>query len=289
MEIDCIWQGPADLGEEPMWHPHEQVLYFIDIEAKLLHRLDPKSGDHKFWQMPDYIGAVVPRAHGGMIAAVGQHVVAVDIPSGRISELAKVIPDGRDDLRMNDGKCDRQGRFWVGVANLDVKNPQGGLFRLDPDGTLTEMERGITISNGLGWSPDNKTFYYTDGLRYRVYAYDFDEVGGTISNRRVFIQLEKSPAEPEGLTVDSEGNIWQAVWESHKIYCHAPDGSLQQEIAMPVARPTSCIIGGADYDTLYVTSCSKSIGEESRLPAPAGAIFALKVKVAGLPEPSFAG
>lgn len=289
MQINCIWEGPAALGEGPLWHPEENVLYFIDIAKKSLHRIDPATQDHQSWLMPDFIGTVVPRAKGGLIATVGQHVVSIEIPSGKITPIIKVIPDGRADLRMNDGKCDRSGRFWIGVANVDVKNPQGGLFCLHADGTLMQMESGITISNGLGWSPDNSTFYYTDGLKYRVYAYDFDLSTGKISNRRVFLQYDPSPCEPDGLTVDCAGYVWEAVWNSGKVYRYAPDGTLDTTVDMPVTRPTSCIIGGKNYDTLYVTSCSASIGETQSLPSPAGGIFAIPLKVQGLPEASFSG
>ncbi len=289
MKVECIWNGPADLGEGPLWHPDEKVLYFIDIVKKSLHRLDPKTSEHQSWQMPDYIGSVVARKSGGLLATVGQYVVAVDMPSGKLTELVKVIPDGRPDLRMNDGKVDRMGRFWIGVASVDTENPQGGLFRYDPDGNLARMEEDITISNGLGWSVDNKTFYYTDGLKYRIYAYDFDLASGDISNQRIFMQLDKSAIEPDGLTVDSEGYVWEAQWASSKVFRYAPDGSLDQEVDMPVLRPTSCIIGGENLDTLYITSCSLSIGETERLATPAGGIFAIKLNVKGLPEPYFAG
>jgi len=286
MNINTVWLGPNALGEGPMWHAQEQALYWIDIAKPSLHRLDPISSNYQQWPMPDFIGSVVPYAKGGVVVTVGDSVLRVDTPSGKLTTIAK-IPNWRDDLRMNDGKCDRQGRFWIGVANLDVENPKGGLYRLDPDGTITQMEEKITISNGLGWSPDDKIFYYTDGLKYRIYQYDFDSANGRISNRRTFVQLDKTPIEPDGLTVDSEGGVWEAQWNSWKLFRYAPDGSTLLEIELPVQRPTSCIFGGPNLDTLYVTSCSCAMGETDLLPAPAGAVFSIDVGVKGLPEPAF--
>ena len=286
MNIDTVWLGPDALGEGPMWHAQEQALYWIDIVKPSVQRLDPVSGDYQEWRMPDLIGSVVPHAKGGMVVTVGDSVLHLDTASGKLTPIAK-IPHWSDDVFMNDGKCDRQGRFWIGVASFDAENPKGGLYRLDPDGTVTQMEKGITISNGLGWSPDEKTFYYTDGLRYRVYQYDFDNVGGALSNRRTFLQFDKTPVAPDGLTVDSEGCVWEAHWNNWKICRYAPDGSLLLEIDMPVQRPTSCIFGGPHLDTLYVTSCSRDRDETEALSPPAGAVFAIDVGVKGLPEPAF--
>ena len=259
MRIETLWKGTNALGEGPMWHVKEQALYWIDIAKPSLHRFNAVSGDYQQWPMPDFIGTVVPRAKGGVVVTVGNKIIAIDIPSGDMTTLAE-IPSWHKHIRMNDGKCDRHGRLWIGVASVDVDHPQGGLFRLDPDGTLMRMEDKITISNGLGWSPDGNTFYYTDGLKYRVYQYDFDRASGSLSHRRIFLQLDPGPIEPDGLTIDSQGYVWQAQWNSGKIFRYAPDGALTQEIIMPVQRPTSCMFGG-----------KKLVG------------------VTGLPEPAFAG
>lgn len=288
MQIETIWESPDGLGEGPIWHADEQVLYWLDILKPSLKRLNPATGEYREWPIPEHIGSVVPRAQGGLVATMGNRVVAIDMPSGTISTLVEV-PQWRDDIRMNDGKCDRKGRYWFGVANLSVEDPKGRLYRLDPDGTLTQMEEKITISNGLGWSPDNKKFYYTDGLKYRIYQYDYDLERGDISNRQTFIQLDKTPIEPDGLTVDSEGYVWDAQWNSWKILRYSPDGKMSMEIEMPVQRPTSCIFGGPNLDILYVTSSSQNLGEDSVLPPPAGGLFAIDVGVRGLPEPAFTG
>jgi sugar lactone lactonase YvrE len=288
MVVKRVGQFINALGEGPLWHPQEKVLYWIDLALNTLHRLQPETEAYQTWQLPDQVGAIVPRASGGLIATLGNKVVALTLPALQITTLAEITPWHADTV-MNDGKCDRRGRFWFGIAHWDTENPQGGLYRLDPNGQLTQMERGITISNGLGFSPDNKKFYYTDGLRYCVYQYDFKLATGVIKNRKVFLQFEESQCQPDGLTVDSEGYIWQAVWNSGKIFRYAPNSELDQIINMPVTRPTSCIFGGEHLNILYITSASRDRQETQSLPAPAGGLFAIETNVIGLPEPAFAG
>ena len=166
MQVECIWQGPASLAEGPVWH--QQTLFWIDIVEKKLHCLNPKTSEHREWQMPDLIGALDAYTEDSLIAGIGDNIVKIDLPSGKLTLLVDVIK-GDPELRLNDGKCDSRGRFWVGVAHATKDNPRGGLYRYDQDGSLHEMETNITISNGLGWSPDNTVFYYTDSLRHKIY------------------------------------------------------------------------------------------------------------------------
>ena len=188
MIVETIWEWLNALGEGPMWHPQEKVLYWIDIAMPSLHQLDPVTRDDQNLKMPDFIGAAVPRNKGGLVITLGNAILAVETPSMKMTKLAAIEP-WSNELRMNDGKCDRAGCFWIGVANLDIQNPKGGLYRLDPDGKLTKMEEGITISNGLAFSPDNKIFYYTDGLKYCIYQYDFNLKKGAISKTCPFNDL----------------------------------------------------------------------------------------------------
>lgn|SRR3990167_1050891 len=285
MTISCMWEGPADLGEGPVWHAHEQALYWIDIAGCTVHRLDCLKQQHRMWLMPAVVGALVPCLEGGVIAAVGRSLVHID--EGQQTVLLTFPPFELPELRFNDAKCDRQGRLWLGVAHATLENPRGALYRVDPDGRITQHEQGITISNGLGFSPDDRTFYYTDGLRYRIYAYDFDAVRGELSHKRVFAELPEGGAEPDGLTVDALGYVWAAEWNAGRVVRYAPDGVVDRVVEMPVARPTSCIFGGEAYRTLYITSCSRGIGEEIRLASPAGGVFAYEPGVSGLPEPGF--
>lgn len=285
MNIKSIWQGPAALGECPLWHVKEQVLYWVDIAEAMLYRLDPVTNALDTWQMPAPIGCIAPRVIGGLIGGIGNEICFIDLPSGKVRPQIKVPSK----LRLNDGKCDRQGRFWVGTACPD--KPLACLYRFDPDGRLHKMEENIFISNGLGWSPDNSIFYYTDSIVGKIYAYDFDTATGAIKQQRIFAQITTEDGVPDGLTVDSQGRIWSARWNGWKVVCYAVDGKIIQEINMSVQRPTSCMFGGAQLNILYVTSCSRDINESKSqiLPPPSGALFAINVGVQGLPEPFFAG
>ncbi len=279
--IEILWQGPTALGEGPVWHAEEQALYWVDIVEQYIHRMNYVTSDYSNWKMPSAVGAIAPRQKGGLIAGIGNEICFVDTAEGTVTSQAKT----KDDLRLNDGKCDRQGRFWVGSMNLD--EPSAKLYRFDTNGKLKVMQEGVYISNGLAWSLDNTIFYYTDSMVRKIYAYDFDEGTGDISNRRVFVETPEGEGMPDGLTIDSEGFIWSAQWDGGKVVRYAPDGSIDREIKMPVQRPTSCAFGGPDLNVLFVTSCSRGFDEPEKLPSPAGAVFAIDVGVTGVLESEY--
>lgn len=281
--IKTLWPGPNALGEGPLWHVKEKSLYWVDIAEHVLYRLDPLTQDIQSWKMPALIGSIAPRARGGLIAGIGDEICFIDLPSGRVHPQIKV-PGG---LRLNDGKCDRKGRFWIGNAN--PKQPTASLYRYDPDGTLHTMQENIYISNGLGWSLDNRIFYYTDSLAEGIFCYDFNFEKGEINNKKWFVKIPIKEGEPDGLTVDAQGYIWSARWNGWKIVRYTPDGKIDREIKMPVQRPTSCTFGGEHLDILFITSCSHDLQETAALPAPAGALFAIELGIKGAPEPEFLG
>lgn len=283
MKINCIWKGPAILGEGPLWHVKEQALYWVDITDKKLYRWDSQSDEIQQWNMPGHIGCVAARENGGFIAGIDDEICFIELPSGKIKKQTTVL----DHYRLNDGKCDRQGRFWVGTV-AETK-PEGHLYRFDPDGKLHVMQDGIYISNGLGWSPDNAFFYYTDSLNRMIYRYQFNPKTGEISDKINFIETPKDEGVPDGLAIDSEGDIWSARWNGWKITHYSPKGNIIEEIDMPVQRPTSCMFGGTNLNTLFITSACRDIGETENLPPPAGSLFAISVNVKGLPESYFKG
>lgn len=283
MNVASVWAGPNDLGEGPFWHVKEQALYWVDIFNPHLHRLDPKTNEHQSWVMPDVIGCAVACESGGFIAGIQDEICHIDLPSGKITVKQKTT----DGLRLNDGKCDRNGRFWVGSVDQEKFEPRGHLYCYHPDGTFETKAEGIVISNGLAWSLDNTQFYYTDSLAHAIWVYDYDHDTGAISNRRVFFESPGSEHLPDGLTIDADGYIWSARYAGKKLIRHAPDGSIDRELALPVDRPTSCAFGGPNFETLYITSCCKE-PDQSALPAPAGSLLAVNVGVCGVPESMFA-
>jgi sugar lactone lactonase YvrE len=189
--------------------------------------------------------------------------------------------------RFNDGKCDRQGRFWAGTMDEEYPKQRASLYRLDQDGSCVKIRGNVGISNGLGWSPDNKVFYYTDSTVNTIYAYDFNAEDGKISNERIFFETTGNYS-PDGLTVDSDGFVWSAMWNGWKVVRFSPDGKVDKEIALPVQRPTSCTFGGFELSDLYITSARMDLTEEELKKQPdAGSVLVLRTKMKGLPEPKF--
>ncbi len=283
--IEILWQGPAALGEGPVWHAEEQALYWVDIVEQYIHRMNYVTSDYTNMKLPGTVGAIALRQEGGIIAGIDNEICFVDMEMGTVTPQVKT----KDDLRFNDGKCDRQGRFWIGTMTRDPDHPTAKLYRFDTDGKLEVMQDEVFISNGLAWSLDNKTFYHTDSVRRLIYAYDFEEGAGEISNRRVLVETPEGEGTPDGMTIDSEGFLWSARWEGSKVVRYAPDGSVDREIKLPASRPTSCMFGGPDLDVLYVTSCSYEPHDPKKLPTPNGAVFAIDVGVKGVLEPLYQG
>jgi sugar lactone lactonase YvrE len=287
-ELEHVVTCQCQLGEGPIWHPVEQVLYWLDIFQGNLHRFDPRNGDHLVTGLGVVTSSMGLREKGGFVMATKKGFAYWDARVSRFSFLADP-GSSEGDTRFNDGKTDRQGRFWAGKMSA---KPENSLYRLDPDASIHRMESGITVSNGLGWSPDNRTFYFTDSEIRTIYAYDFDPVSGAIANRRIFASIPDQPGEgvPAGLAIDVEGYIWSARWGGWKVVRYAPDGSIEQVLPMPVEFPTSCAFGGPNLDELYITSAWVEIKPENRSAQPmAGDVFRLKTNVEGFPEPFFKG
>jgi sugar lactone lactonase YvrE len=229
------------------------------------------------------------RASGGFVMATKKGFALWDPATQQLKFLGGPDLNEAEEIRFNDGKTDRQGRFWAGKMS---SRPTNSLFRLDADLSIHRMENGITISNGLGWSPDNRVFYFTDSPAKVIYAYDFDADTGAIRNRRVFANIPQAASEgvPDGLAVDEDGYIWSARWGGWKVVRYRPDGTVEREIAMPVEFPTSCAFGGPELKDLYITSAWVEVAPARRAEQPlAGDLFCLRTEVRGLPEPLFKG
>lgn len=288
MQINCIFQQQRNiLGEGPLWHPQEQALYWVDIPKYELHRLDPHSSVHRSWQLHTEIGCIGLHSKGGLIAALRTGFAHIELPSGKVTMLNEPIKD-RNDVMFNDGKCDRQGRFWAGTKNVKEAQPLGSIYRLDKNNHCVEVDTGFTVSNGLAWSPDNKIMYICDSPARHIYQYDFDINTGNISNKRIFTSVAEDAGYPDGLTVDSEGYVWSAHWNGWRITRYKPNGQIDLIIPMPVPHVTSCCFGGTNYKTLYITSASHSLTPAELTKAPqAGYLFAIDTPVCGLQEPSY--
>jgi L-arabinonolactonase len=292
MEAKSLVPSQNQLGEGPTWSVDEQALYWVDIYGKRIERLDIETGQRRTFHLPYQVGAVVFRQKGGFVLAADQGFAFWDGSSENVQSLSNP-EQGKPLYRFNDGKVDPGGRFWAGTMydgpELNPR-PTGSLYRLDPDGLITVKETGVLISNGIGWSPDQRTMYYTDSIRKTIYSYDYDVFTGEIANRKVFIHTVDEPGVPDGLTVDSEGFIWSARWNGWKVIRYDPAGKPEREIKVPTACPSSVMFGGRDLKDLYITSAWKELTAEERNFQPlAGNLFMVRVEAQGLPEFKFAG
>ncbi|BBD66695.1 SMP-30/gluconolaconase/LRE domain-containing protein [Nostoc commune NIES-4072] len=281
-----VLEARARLGEGPIWDSTKNLLYWVDIYNHRVHQFNPATGENCFFDVGDVVGAIATAGADRLIMLLRHHLAFLNTQTGEVTPILEIEGDLPDN-RFNDGKCDSQGRFWFG-SMCSLEKPQASLYRYDNDGSLHVMETGLTISNGLGWSPDQKTFYLTDSPQQKIYAYDFNSITGNISNRRVFIDLTHESFHPDGLAIDSEGHIWSAMWDGWCVIRFNPKGEEILRIKLPVQVPTSCTFGGEDLQTLYITTASVGLSQaEIEKSFYSGDLFALQTDVAGLPNYSF--
>jgi sugar lactone lactonase YvrE len=287
--LACVLDIRASLGECPVWSVAEQALYWVDINAPALNRFDPVSGTNTVWSMPESIGSFALRMRGGFVVALRSAIWFVD-RDGKLERKVIDAPYDPAHHRFNDGRADAQGRFWVGSMNEKRDAASGKLYRLDTDLKLATMVDGITISNGLGFTPDGRTMYHADTTVRTVWSYALDPASGAISDKRVFAQFAGDTDRPDGAAVDREGCYWSAFYRGGKIVRLSPRGELLAEYPLPSMCPTMCAFGGPDLHTLYVTTArqQRDEAELARLPQ-SGGLFAMRVQVPGQVEPKFAG
>jgi L-arabinonolactonase len=297
-QVECVFEAKDWLGEGPCWHPGEQALYWSDVPSKTVKRWHPKSGEHVSWRMPEMVTAIAVRRAGGLIIASHSGIDFFDPQTGRARRFVAPEKD-KPKNRSNDGRCDRQGRFWYGtmmnnfaedMSELPITANTGGLHRIDPDGSVHTFEQALGIANTFAWSPDDSTMYFADTLD-AIYAYDFNPGTGRVSNRRTFAKADtKRYGHPDGSAIDAQGFLWNARWDGGCLIRWAPDGRIDRVVKLPCRRVTSCIFGGPDLDVLYVTTVRYGLSEAELAEQPlAGGIFALDAGVRGLPDGQFAG
>lgn len=287
--VRCVVDCANILGEVPVWDTIEQSLYWVDIEGRKLQRLSPLTGEVRVWHMPERIASFALRQKGGLVVAFASGLAFYDLDSEKIDWIAR--PEAHlPGNRFNEGKVDRKGRFWIGAMDDSLHARTAGLYRLDPDGALAKIRGEIGISNCFVWSLNNDRFWFADTLMKQVYTYDYDHERGTIGNETIFVDTNGLGYSPDGGTIDEDGYVWIAMWDGWKVSRFSPDGRLDREIELPVARPSSCMFGGADLSTLYVTTAKWNATAEELANEPlAGGLFAIDAGVRGVPETRFAG
>ncbi len=293
IEIECVIDSKSELGEATYWDTKAGVLWWIDIYGPTIHRYDPATGKDDTWTAPEYLGTLSVRSKGGLVLSMVSGFYFFDPATGRFDPIIDPESDIADS-RFNDGKTDRQGRFWSGsMWEAPGKPPAriGALWRLDPDLTAHKVIDGVGCSNGLAWSPDSRTMYFTDSHTHFVWAYDFDAASGNATNRRVFVDLTEQDYIVDGSTVDAAGNYWLTVPFKGKILAHDPAGTLIRTIDLPFDLPTCCEFGGKDLDTLYVTSALYSrVPRNLAGQTKPGGLFAVRgLDAKGLPLVPFTG
>ena len=286
MKLNLLYSENDILGESPIWNPQQQLLYWIDIEKAAIHCLDPQTMRHQQWVMPEKIGCIAFHVDGCLLVALHRSIVHFNIKNEKITPLLQPFSE-KDFLKFNDGCCDAKGRFWIGTADIKEQYPIGDLRCLSA-GQLTIKDHGFTVSNGIGWSPDNRLMYFVDSVGRTIYRYDYDLANGLLSNRNTFAVIQGEAGYPDGLTVDNEGFIWCAHWDGWRITRYAPDGQIDCVIPIPVQRVTSCCFGGANLDQLFITSarCDLTTDELAKGPL-AGSVFMLETGIKGRIENYF--
>lgn len=275
----------ARLGEGPLWRTDEQQLYWIDTHNHRVHQFQPSTAKHRFFEVGDVVGCVAPAGVDRLIMAQRDRLAFLDTHSGAVTPLISV-EHAQPNMRFNDGKCDAAGRLWVG--SLCPTAPVAQLYRYDPDGSLHILEEGLAISNGLGWSPDQQTFYLADSRLQVIYAYTFDLDSGSLGDRQVFVDLTAEVFSPDGLTIDQDGCIWAAMWDGWCVIQFDPSGKEMRRIQLPVQRPTCCTFGDPDRAMLYITTASVGLSEaEIEQSFYSGDLFCLPTTTVGSPTYSF--
>lgn len=277
-----------ELGEGPAWDVATATLLRVDVRGRLVRALEPATGRSLSWGVPSMASAVVPRERGGVVLALEDGAWAADAWGGPLRLLAPL--EGDPTMRSNDAKCDRRGRLWVGSMAHDERRGAGSLYRVEAGRAAVPVLDRLTISNGIGWSPDDRLMYFVDSAERRLDVLDYDLASGTATGRRPLVELPPGAGFPDGLTVDAEGFVWLALWDGWAVRRYAPDGRLDRVVALPVARPTSCTFGGPDLADLYVTSARDRLSPADLVAQPlAGALFVLRPGVVGQPMAAFAG
>ena len=292
--VEHVFASQDEIGESPRWDAGAQVIYWADIGAAgKAHsfRPAPGGGEHRAFDVGLPITGWAVRESGGFVLATKKGLYFWDPATG----AHRFINDpeaGKPTVRFNDGSADRGGRYWAGSTNeADQNLRDGSLYRLDPDDlSVHHMDSDLACSNGLGWSPDNRTMYLTGQFAWEIYAYDFDLASGTIANRRIFATIPREDGLPDGLTVDSEGGVWSAQWGGWRVTRYDPTGKIERIVRFPVPNPTSCVFGGKDLTELYVTTAWFLLSDEERRAQPgSGDLWRVHTGIKGLPEPKFRG
>jgi sugar lactone lactonase YvrE len=286
ISAELAFAGEAELGEGPVWDPVTGTLIWLDLLGEKVHRSDPSSGLTTTVAVERTVGAVAPRAAGGLVAAVAGGFAGLD-ELGRLDMLVQLEAD-KPHNRMNDGKCGPDGSFWAGTMDRDGRPGAGTLYRLGPDLEVSVLLTGLAVSNGLGWAPGGTAIYFIDTPDARIDK--LNQSGSDTWTRTPWVSIDPALGSPDGLTVDAEGNVWVAMCFGGRVLCYSPDGELRATVEVPVKVTTSVTFGGDELDLLFITTGWTSLSEEEKQSQPrAGSVFVAFTSTVGLPPDVFGG
>lgn len=289
-EIEQVLSVRNEIGEAPLWVPEEGRLYWTDTESSQVWSYQPRSGARESWTLTLPATSILRRQNGGFLLVTKTGLAFWERDTNTCRLVANPLADSKT-LWFNDGAVDRQGRLVTGTMNYrSLSSPDGCLYRLDPDGQVTCLESGLAVANGIGFSPDGATLYVSEQFRGRILCFDYDQEAGTVSRRRVFVQLPESEGLPDGIRVDSQGGVWNAHWGGGLITRYTPEGQVDLQIRMPVPVVTCLAFGGERLNELYVTTgwYGMSLKEQKKKPG-CGDLFRIRTEHVGLVEPRFRG
>ncbi|MGQ7862251.1 SMP-30/gluconolactonase/LRE family protein [Pseudomonas sp. 32A] len=289
MQAELIVDARNAVGECPVWVPEENALYWVDIPNAELQRWSASSGQVQTWKTPQMLACIARTTTGNWVAGMETGFFQLTPCNDGTLDTAPLasVEHARPDMRLNDGRCDRQGRFWAGsmVLNMGANAAEGVLYRYQAGQPVHTELNGFITPNGLAFSPDGRTMYLSDShpLVQQIWAFDYDIDSGTPSNRRLFVDMHHFLGRPDGAAVDAEGCYWICANDAGLVHRFTPDGRLDRSLTVPVKKPTMCAFGGSRLDTLFVTS----IRDDHSPHSLAGGVFALNPGVQGMPEPQF--
>ncbi len=282
-KVELVIDSKSELGEGAIWNASTGEFLWVNILGKILNVYNPATGNNKEMLTGQMIGTVVPTESGNVLVALQNGIYWLDMESGS----KKFLTDPEEDLpdnRFNDGKCDPEGRFWVGTMSTKNQKDAGALYRFDKDSSIHRMVEKVSISNGIVWSLDKTKMYYIDTPTQQVMVFDYDNKTGEINSPRIAVEIDQAMGSPDGMTIDEEGNVWIALWGGAAVGCWDPEsGKLLRTIKVPAKNVTSCAFGDEDLGTLYITTARTSTSQEELEKYPnAGGVFKVRPGVKGI-------
>lgn len=271
---EVAFKAEATTGEGSIWHPDRKSLFWLDIEGKTLYEFLPETATCKTWLFDRMVSTVVPETDSTVVVSLQNEIVRVNLKTGEKEHIAP-INDNNGAVRCNDGKCDPEGRFWVGTMGFGAPKGAGKLFTVTKDGTVTLKLDSVTISNGIVWSADKRFMYYNDTPTGQVARYKYDAATGNITFDGVAVKLAEGTGSPDGMTIDRNGNLWVAQWGGYGVYCYNPQtGKLLKKIELPAPNVASCAFGGQNLDILYITTARAGLSKDELAKYPlSGSLF----------------